>query len=192
MEVWKAIKGFEGYYEVSNLGRVRSLDRYVNHNFGGKRFCKGQLLKPTPDKDGYHRVNLKIKQKGSISLVHRLVAYAFIPNPENKPQVNHINGIKHDNRIENLEWCTLSENRQHAYDTNLQNGINRRGCKSNFAKLSESDVKDIRNLYKGDLRLISKNDRHKYLSTKKIAKKYNVSAGAIQAIISGKTWNWLK
>ena len=144
MEIWKDVKGFEAYYEVSNMSNVRRKK--------GSSHLRQVNLKGSPDKDGYINVNLKIKQKTNSKRVHRLVAEAFIDNPENKPQINHINGIKSDNRLENLEWCTLSENRRHAYKTGLQNGLSRRGCKNNFAKLEDRDIIEIRKrLNKGGL-----------------------------------------
>jgi hypothetical protein len=111
MEIWKDIKGFEGIYEVSNLGNVRSLDRLV-WNKANKVFqkTKGKLLKPDSQNKNYKQVNLSNLEKSKKFLVHRLVALTFIPNPENKPQVNHLNEQKLDNRLENLEWATVSEN----------------------------------------------------------------------------------
>lgn len=120
MEEWKDIIGYEGYYQVSNHGRVRGVDRSVYSNNGGYRFCKGRLLTVTKKQNGYIRAELtKCNRKRKI-LVHRLVASAFIPNPSSKKYINHINGDKADNRVENVEWCTHQENMQHALATGLR------------------------------------------------------------------------
>lgn len=112
-EVWKDIKGYDGQYIVSNLGNVRSLDRYVN-TYHGPRIVLGQILKQYQGRDGYIRVAFSKNQKHKLYMVHRLVAQAFIPNQENKPQVNHIDGNKRNNRVDNLEWATASENQLHS------------------------------------------------------------------------------
>ena len=104
-EEWRDIKGYEGIYQVSNLGRVKSLERIVNTCNAYKTLYEKQL-KIYVSKNGYLHVSLQRKNK----LVHRLVAEAFIPNPENKPQVNHKNEVKQDNRVENLEWVSAREN----------------------------------------------------------------------------------
>jgi len=184
MEVWKSIKGFENYYEVSNLGNVKRKE--------GTSHLKPKNLKHLLDKDGYRRVNLKVSQKTNSKIVHRLIAEAFIDNPENKPQVNHINGIKGDNTLSNLEWCTLSENRRHAYSTGLQNGLTRRGVKNNFSKLTENQVRSIRMEYTGDARGKSKEQLKEMVTTEDLAKKYNVSRAAISFILNGTSWSWLK
>lgn len=104
-EVWRPVVGYEGLYEVSNLGRIRSLDRYV-----GKRLFKSQTLKPKTDRYGYLVVDLRSHSKHKSKTIHRLVAEAFLPNPGNLPQVNHKNEDKTDNRVENLEWCSCEYN----------------------------------------------------------------------------------
>lgn len=108
-EVWRPIKGYEGLYEVSNKGNVRSVDRYV---MNGNRCC---LLKGKPRKThlistGYLMADLYKNSQRTHYLVHRLVADAFIPNPNNLPCIDHINTIKTDNRVENLRWCSNKEN----------------------------------------------------------------------------------
>lgn len=112
-EIWQPIGGLEGVYEISNLARVRSLDRIVTYiNRWGtetRRKYKSHVLKPSLDKDGYFYVTLKKNEKEAHKVIHRLVAEAFIPNPDNKPTVNHKNHIRTDNRIENLEWATYPE-----------------------------------------------------------------------------------
>jgi hypothetical protein len=105
---WKDVEDFVGYYLVSNDGCVKSLKR--NGTISGDRILKQKVRQ----KDGYMEVHLQNPKSDKRRLVHRLMAIAFIPNPENKPQVNHRNGIKTDNRIENLEWATHQENMDHA------------------------------------------------------------------------------
>ena len=110
MEEWKSIPGYEGLYEVSNLGRVRSLDRYIKYSNGQIRLHKGRILNPSKDTNGYLKVLLKCNTKCKTITVHRLVALTFLPNPDNLPCVNHKDEDKTNNRVENLEWCTQQYN----------------------------------------------------------------------------------
>jgi hypothetical protein len=118
VETWLPVNGYEGIYEVSNLGRVRSLDRIAITITGRPSPRKGRNLVLALGKHGYPVVTLCNKTQKMFS-VHRLVAIAFIPNPENKPSVNHIDGDKANNSVNNLEWVTASENTKHAYANNL-------------------------------------------------------------------------
>ena len=110
VEIWRDIPEYEGLYQVSNMGQVKSLNRYVRGNSNSKMFKKGILLKFSSDKDGYLTVGLHKDKKQKLMKIHRLVALAFLENPENLPCINHKNEIKTDNRVENLEWCTYQYN----------------------------------------------------------------------------------
>lgn len=116
-EIWKDIEGFNGFYMVSNHGRIKSLERFVirGNRYGTttKQFVPTKILKPVCDKDGYLILSLCKNGKAYTHRVHRLVAIHFIPNIDNKPEVNHIDEIKNNNRAENLEWCTNIENIRH-------------------------------------------------------------------------------
>lgn len=171
-EIWKTIIGYEGTYEVSNLGRVKSLKRI--EECGGKckiRTRNERILKWSISK-GYRIVALCKNGKAKSYPIHRLVMGIFCPIDEKK-EVNHKDGIKTNNNLDNLEWCSPSENMKHAYDF----GLCYSGEKHYKSKLSSKDVGEIKDLY------------FNYgLITTKIAKIFNVSHGAIYAIVKGENW----
>lgn len=109
-EIWKDISGFEGYYQVSNLGRVKSIDRRVKSGKGNGRISYGRIKQPSINNKGYfmHKLNRNCKQYNF--LLHRLVAQAFIPNPNNYPEIDHMDGNPQNNNLENLRWVTHKEN----------------------------------------------------------------------------------
>lgn len=120
MESWKDIVGFEGLYQVSNLGQIKSVQRVIVRSDGRSKSIKERILKPQKYSNKYLFVGLWKENICSQHMVHRLVAIHFIPNPENKPEVNHRLGIKEDNRASELEWMTCSENGLHAYEIGLK------------------------------------------------------------------------
>ena len=133
MEEWRSIPGYPGY-EASNLGRIRSL-----------RSGEARILKQHKSQKGYLRANIKHENgKRHCQNVHRFIALAFIPNPEKLPEVNHINGIKDDNVVENLEWCTSSENHLHAYRVLGKKSAVKGKHFNREAKLSPTEVRIIR------------------------------------------------
>jgi hypothetical protein len=138
VEIWKLINNFDKY-EVSNFGNVRSYNR---HGFGDYRNDEPKLLNPCNVGSGYLSVNL-CSDKMYSRLIHRLVAQAFLPNPNNLPQVNHIDGNKKNNKVDNLEWCTAQENMKHAKLTGLLGEVWNKGktdvySKETLKKMSEN------------------------------------------------------
>lgn len=129
-EVWTPVKGFEGFYEVSDFGSVRSVPRYVNHSKSGQVLRKGVVLSPGWNTNGYKIVNLTQNGSSRVVTIHRVVAEAFLPNPENKRLIRHLNDIKVDNRLENLAWGTNSDN---SYDA-VRNGVHNESRKTHCPK----------------------------------------------------------
>ena len=118
MEIWKSIPKYEGYYEASNFGRIKSIPRKVR-NGRGYKITKEKILKPSLNEWRYEEVNLSVNGKHRSQRVNRLIALTFIPNPDNLPQVNHKDGIKTNNNVENLEWCNASYNMLHCHANGL-------------------------------------------------------------------------
>lgn len=126
-EIWLPVIEYENIYQVSNLGRVRSLDRIIKRNKQGACLHKGVVMKPSINHKGYEIIDLRDHGKRKGGFVHRLVAKAFIENPLNRPQVNHIDGNKRNNNVKNLEWVNNSENQIHAYKLGLNKHSDKAG-----------------------------------------------------------------
>ena len=176
-EIWKDIQNYDGLYQVSNLGNVKSLERY----FPSKNpktpiaHVNEKILKLSANKKGYLSANLYKNGKMKNIQVHRLVAQAFLPNPSNKLYVNHIDGNKCNNRVDNLEWVTPSENLHHAYSTKLRTPT--RGERNRQCKLTTKDIEWIKtHVIKGD----------KEFGCKALAKKFGVTEPHISCIVNGK------
>lgn len=118
-EEWRPIAGYEGLYDVSNLGRVRSHDRWVTRRNGKQVRWNGRILKPNRGSKGHYRVNLFKDGTPTMAYIHQIVARAFVQNPESRPLVRHLDDVKENNRADNLAWGTHSDNRKDA----LRNGV---------------------------------------------------------------------
>jgi hypothetical protein len=166
-EMWLPVKGYEGIYEVSSLGSIVSTaGRYFGCRIGSKGVTK---------QDRYIKVYLTKNRKSTWFKVHRLVADHFIPNPENKPEVNHIDGDRANNSVDNLEWCTRSENMQHAQDNNLMpdySGFNNPAC-----ILTPENVQYIRSKYS-----------YRKYSAARLGKELNVSKTSVMRVINNKAF----
>ena len=174
MEFWKEI-GVMPNYEISNLGRVKSKGRVVARSNGSKMTIRERIIKTYINHNGYEVAVIQDGKKGKHFQVHRLVAEAFIDNNEDKPFVNHIDGVKTNNLISNLEWVTKSENEIHAYSTGLKS---LKGESHSQNKLTKSKVIEIR-------------DNNHNLTHQALANKYNVSRSCITGIMNNRTWKHL-
>lgn len=143
-EEWRDIKGYEGKYQVSNFGFVKSLQRW--DNFNNRVQKRERILKQNKNRKGYMKVKLYNEEGKKTLSVHRLVAIAFIENPENKEQINHIDGNKANNRLDNLEWCTNKENQIHARKCGLSDNCRKKGKKIFQYDLQNNFIREWENI----------------------------------------------
>jgi NUMOD4 motif-containing protein/HNH endonuclease len=174
-EIWKGVLGWENRYEVSSIGRVRSVEREGKHYSGSKSLWKSKMLKFNINRGYKHVLLYRSEFDKQRTGVHRLVAAAFIPNPDNKPTVNHINCNPGDNRVENLEWATYKEQQDHAAKSGHR--YMTLGEMSNFSKLTESDVIEIRRLFDNGI-----------MTRIEIANKFSMAKSNVQYIVNRQTW----
>ncbi|WP_204172706.1 NUMOD4 domain-containing protein [Staphylococcus sp. GDY8P72P] len=171
-EIWKDIEGYEGIYQVSNKGKVKSLKRIILKSDGKKQLIHERVLQPQDSGHGYYRVNLyKDKKEKSIS-VHSLVLETFTNKRVKGRVINHIDGDKSNNKLINLEWCTPKENTRHGYE----NGLMKKGEKHSQAKLKDVQILDIRRIY-------SEGES----SQRYLARKFNVTQATIWRIVNNKS-----
>lgn len=192
-EEWRPVVGYEGLYEVSDAGRIRSLDREVplrirlsDRPSGERRFSdgpkgtkqvQGRIISGDTMR-GYHRCTLYAHAKGSRKSVHRVVAEAFLPDPGPPPPigywtVNHKDGNKANNRVSNLEWMSCAMNRYHA----IHNGLHARGVRTRTAKLEPNDVVEIRERY-----------AQGHVSQMALARTFGLDPSTVRAIVYGHSW----
>jgi hypothetical protein len=174
IEIWKPVVGYESYYEVSSHGRVKSLSRRVVCGENRYRTVKEKILKNSPGKGNYLFISINAQPIGcKTEAVHRLVARAFLGDrPSDEYEVNHIDGNKANNRVDNLEWVTPEENRQHAVDM----GLVPQGEACGNSKLTAEEVVKIRILVNSGT------------PRKHVAERYDVSKPTIDAIMQGRVW----
>lgn len=185
-EIWKDVVGYEGLYQVSNLGRVRSLDRVIETDCRWKnkitKKYKGKILKLNTNKKRHGYIYCFLG-RGNSKKVHRLVAEAFLANPENKPQVNHRDMNVANNNIGNLEWVTNVENMRHAYQNGRvhkgKKGINR-GTKNGMNKYTEEQVKKVKRSLSAGKKIFQILKENHYFSR-----------GFVSKIKHEKNWKWL-
>lgn len=174
VEKWIDIKGYEKLYQISSLGRVKSLERMVRANTTGIRIETEKILKPATSVPGYLFVSLSKKGKSKATYIHKIVAKSFIKNSSNKKCVNHVDGNKKNNIVNNLEWCTPKENSEHA----ILNGLtNNTGEDNRLSKLNTKDVVEIRNKYVPKL-----------YTMKILSREYGVCVSKIHQILHRQSW----
>lgn len=172
-EVWKDIEGYEGYYQISNRARVRSLDRIVESDDRSPQFIKGDIKKATVRGDGYKYVSLYKDNKRKNKYLHRLLAEAFIPNPKNLPIINHMDENPSNNKLKNLEWC------DHQHNLTYGNKINKTLDSEGYQKQMKSMRKPI---YAFD----KKGNKNWFESITEACKALNLDNASVSACLSGR------
>ena len=174
-EIWRDIPNYEGLYQISNYGRVKALARKFRKRLNYNPWANDRIR--SGNKGRYLHINLSKDGVTKTVVIHRLVAELFIPNPNNKPHINHKDCDRHNNRSDNLEWCTHAENEKHALD----HGLKPRGDRISKNGLCESDIREIRAIY----------DSTK-CTMRFLADKFHVTNGCISPIVRRITWKWVE
>lgn len=170
MSKWRDVKGWEGLYQVSDLGEIRSVARIVKRSNGTVQHFKGRLMAVGPNTEGYLVLRLSNSSMGrrQMARAHRLVADAFLANPDNLNEINHIDGNKTNNCASNLEWCTTKQNALHS----IKNGLNK------IAKLTADDAEAARHSYNAGR------------SCRSLAREYGIDKNNMRALLRGQTYTW--
>lgn len=174
-EIWKDIQGYEGYYQVSNTGRVRSLDRIDSRGY--KR--KGKILVPLVDKFGYCSVHLLKKSKAKTAKIHRLVAVSFLENPLNYKEINHKDENKLNNSVDNLEWCDRKYNMNYGKMSHDYHSKRTSGENNGRSILDKKAVEEIRKKYV---------KRSKNFGLVALSKEYGICPSQVGNIVRGESW----
>lgn len=180
-EIWLPVVRYEGYYAVSNQGRIKAVGAFIKHdgNFNGGYYKKVKIREHRIDRYGYCLIKLCRDGKCKTLKVHRLVAAAFIANPNKYPQVDHVDGNKQNNNVENLNWVSAAENMKRAWNTGLKNNHYLRGEGSPHAKITKDKVLELRLQYAAGY------------SRVELANLYKISSSMVRDIVTNKTWNYV-
>ena len=186
-EIWKDITNYEGLYQASNTGKIKSLPRKEitknphNPDKTMIRTRNEKILKQSLDKDGYLKTALCKDSHAITYFIHRLIALTFLKNDENLPQINHKNGIKIQNNVENLEWCNQNHNMQHAFNTKLVDVRKLQGENHWSHILNDNDILEIRKLYSmGNM------------NQREIGNKYGIDQSHVSYIVNRKLWGHIQ
>lgn len=177
MEEWRDIEGYEGFYQVSTHGRIKSLARTITCKNGMLKPFKERILTPHFNTNGYLWVHLQRNSVKEFWFIHRLVARAFVPNPDNKPFVNHKSGRKTDNVADLLEWSTRRENVAHAFSTGL---MSHAGEKNSQSKLTVDKVVEMRRLFTEGV------------TRRELSDRFGVSYSRVRDVVNGTCWTEAK